>query len=57
MKRTLIFLACLLALFLPWRLRVLYAQFVGWILQGIYWLRFALVQAIVKGLRTEKANE
>jgi len=57
MKRLLILFACVLALFMPWRVRVFYAKFVGWVLQGIYWLRFALVQAIIKGLKTGNANE
>lgn len=54
MKRIFIFLFCLIALLLPWRLRVLYANFLAYTFQAIYWLVTCLTRTIVKGLQDGK---
>jgi len=57
MKRILIFVVCLFALLLPWRLRVLYSDAIGWFLQAVYWLRFSLLRTILRQLHPEKTRE
>jgi hypothetical protein len=49
-QRLFILVLCLPGLLLPWRARVAYAAALGWALQGVYWLRGALLSIVLKGL-------
>ncbi|MFC1889583.1 hypothetical protein ACFL4G_07485 [Thermodesulfobacteriota bacterium] len=56
MKRIFIFLFCLIALLLPWRLRIAYANVLAYVFQAIYWLVTSLTRTIVKGLEDGKKS-
>jgi len=47
-------LVCLIGLALPWRLRVAYANLLGWITQGTYWVYGAVMKKLVDNLRKGK---
>jgi hypothetical protein len=49
-RRLYALLLCLLALFLPWRLRVGFANLLGWSAQGLYWLYAALMRVMIRNL-------
>ena len=51
MRQWFAFLICLLGLVLPWRLRVLYANLLGWVTQGAYRFYQAVMRIIVEGLK------
>lgn len=51
MKRLIALLICTVAILLPWRLRVFFANSLGWIAQGVYWLYFSLMRLIIKNLK------
>ncbi len=49
-------LICLIGLVLPWRLRVWYANLLGWITQGAYRVYQAVMKILVKNLQKEKGE-
>lgn len=55
-KRLLAILIGLLALLLPWRLRVLLSEGLGWMAQGVGWVAFKVVGVIVRGLQKGAKN-
>lgn len=56
MRSVLMFLVCLLALALPWRLRVWYANLLGWITQGAYRVYQAVMKTLVENLQPGKGK-
>ena len=54
MKRLLLFFLLLLALLLPWRLRVALAEGLGWVAQGLYGLYYALMRWMLKHLERKE---
>jgi len=56
MKRWISLLVCLMGLALPWRLRVLYANLLGWIAQGAYRIYQAVMRVLVENLRQGKGG-
>lgn len=53
-KKALGFLFCLIGILLPWRLRVLYSELLGWIFQGLYLIYFSLIKFISKNLSAQE---
>ncbi len=51
MRRWFANVLCAIGVLLPWRLRVWYANALGWWAQGVYWLYTTLVKTIVKHLK------
>lgn len=45
---------CLFALILPWRLRVLFSEFLGWVTQFIYFTYFGILNFMLKELKVAK---
>ncbi|MFA5062548.1 MAG: hypothetical protein WC578_00550 [Candidatus Omnitrophota bacterium] len=54
MKFAFVFLICLLGMMLPWRLRVIYCDILGWILQGVYMAYFFILKTIISSLKKNK---
>ena len=54
MKRAMAFIVCSIGMILPWRLRVWYADLLGWSLQGIYFVYVTAVRFLVKRLKKEE---
>lgn len=48
---------CLVGLILPWRLRVLFSEFLGWVTQAIYFTYFGIFNFILTELRKAKEAE
>ena len=49
------FIICSIGVILPWRLRIIYAEILGWIAQLIYLIYFSIFKFIIKNLsRTAK---
>lgn len=42
---------------LPYKLRCLYTEFIGWIVQGLYFMYFSLLKFIVGQLRKAVKKE
>ncbi len=57
MKRFFLFFLLLFALLLPWRARVLFTEGLGWVLQGLYGVYFALMRLLLKNLERKRADE
>ncbi len=49
-------LICLIGLALPWRLRVWYANLLGWITQGAYRVYQAVMKILVDNLQKGKGG-
>jgi hypothetical protein len=45
------FFLCLFAVLLPWRLRILFAEFLGWLTQLIYYTYYGIFNYILRELR------
>ena len=45
------FFLCLFAVLLPWRLRILFAEFLGWLTQLIYYTYYCIFNYILRELR------
>ena len=48
------FLVCLLAVLLPWRLRIVLSEILGWMTQAIYLSYYGIFSFILKQLKDEK---
>jgi hypothetical protein len=50
---------CLVSLLLPWRLRVLFSEFLGWVTQTIYYTYYGILNFLLKELKSdqEKSSE
>ncbi|MDP7322305.1 MAG: hypothetical protein QF441_17005 [Bacteriovoracaceae bacterium] len=49
------FIICFFALVLPWRIRIIFAELIGWIVQGFYYAYYGIFNYILKELK--KAQE
>ncbi|MBK24124.1 MAG: hypothetical protein CME70_09005 [Halobacteriovorax sp.] len=47
----------LIGLILPWRLRILFSEFLGWVTQAIYFTYFGIFNFILSELRKAKEME
>lgn len=47
----------LIGLILPWRLRILFSEFLGWVTQAIYFTYFGIFNFILSELRKAKEIE
>ncbi|MAF77301.1 MAG: hypothetical protein CME60_04010 [Halobacteriovoraceae bacterium] len=54
-SRVIAFFVCLIAVLLPFRLRILFAEFVGWVVQLFYGTYYGIINFILKELK--KAEE
>jgi len=52
-RKALAFTICLIGALLPWRLRILYSELLGWIAQGYHYLFRSLVKLIVDEVRKD----
>ncbi|MFA7074258.1 MAG: hypothetical protein WC234_03610 [Endomicrobiaceae bacterium] len=53
-KKFFVYIICGAALLMPCRLRILYAEFVGWIVQGFYFIYYHIMKTILNGLENGK---
>ena len=56
MKRILGFIICSIGIILPWRLRIIYSELLGWISQSLYLVYFSILNFIIKSLKKEKGG-
>ncbi len=59
LSRVFAFFVCLTAVLLPYRLRIIFAEFVGWVVQFFYGTYFGIINFILKELKAvedEDAN-
>ena len=56
MKRIRSWTVCAVASILPWRLRVMFANLLGWWAQALYGLIYFLTRTIVKALNKKDAK-
>jgi len=54
MRPLIAFFLCAVGILLPWRLRVWYAETLGWLAQGVYWIYSSLLGIIIKSLKKGK---
>lgn len=47
---------CLFALILPWRLRVLFSEFLGWVTQFIYFTYFGIFNYLLAELKKAESE-
>lgn len=57
MRREVAFFICLIAVLLPWRLRVWFANAIGWMAQGVYWIYMKIFKIIIRNLTPSKPPE
>lgn len=50
MKRIAAFILCVIALALPWRLRVMFANALAWIAQGVNFAIYSILRYMLKRL-------
>jgi len=55
-RRAVAFIICSFAIILPWRLRCLYSEALGWITQFFYFNYMAILKFILKELEKAKAE-
>jgi hypothetical protein len=48
---------CGLAILLPWRLRVLYADLIGWLVQFLYFTYYGILNFLLAELRKAKEEK
>ncbi|TDP54167.1 hypothetical protein C8D79_1459 [Bacteriovorax stolpii] len=56
-SRAIGYFICLLALILPWRLRVILSEILGWITQFVYFTYFGILNYILGEIRKAKELE
>lgn len=56
-SRVIGFIICIIALALPWRLRVILSEILGWITQFIYYTYFGILNYILSEIRKAKELE
>lgn len=56
-SRAIGFIICIIALALPWRLRVILSEILGWITQFIYYTYFGILNYILNEIRKAKQLE
>lgn len=54
LKRILGFTLCFIGICLPYRLRIWFAELLGWIFQGFYLAYFSIVKFIIRELKCNK---
>jgi hypothetical protein len=50
-ERSIAFMICLLGVLLPWRLRVVFSEILGWMVQQIYYSYYGILNFILKELK------
>jgi hypothetical protein len=50
-ERSIAFMICLLGVLLPWRVRVVFSEILGWIVQHIYYSYYGILNFILKELK------
>lgn len=48
---------CGLAILLPWRLRILYADLIGWVVQFLYFTYYGILNFLLAELRKAKEEK
>lgn len=48
------YIVCVPALLLPCKLRIIYAEIFGWIVQGFYFVYYWIMKTILNELKSEK---
>ncbi|MBU0468872.1 MAG: hypothetical protein KJ736_07410 [Candidatus Omnitrophica bacterium] len=57
MNRIISFLICLIGVLLPCKLRVLFSEFLGWILQFFYYIYSSLMKFLIHHLKIDKKDK
>ncbi len=57
LSRVLAFFVCLIAVLLPYRLRIVFAEFVGWVVQFFYGTYFGIINFILKELKAAEEQD
>jgi len=54
-RRIIAFFICLIGIALPCRIRILYAEFLGWLTQGIYFFYFSIIKFIISHIKVGRS--
>lgn len=57
LRKCMAFFMCLIGLLLPWRLRIIYSEVLGWLFQFIYLNYVTLLNFIIKELKKAKMED
>ncbi len=53
-KTIFVYVICGPALLMPCKMRILYAEFVGWIIEGFYFMYYFTMKTILDGIKNDK---
>jgi hypothetical protein len=56
MDRIIGFFVCLLAVLMPWRLRVIFSEIMGWLVQSFYFTFYGILNYILKELKKAESE-
>ncbi len=57
LSRLIALVVCLIAVLLPFRLRIVFAEFVGWVVQFFYATYFGIINFILKELKSAQDDD
>ena len=57
MDKVIGFIVCFFAVIMPWRLRVIFSEILGWIVQTFYFTFYGILNFILKELKKSQEDE
>ncbi len=57
MRRIIAFIICTIAVVLPYRLRTIFSEILGWIMQFLYLLYYVIFKCIIDNLVVDKKEK
>lgn len=51
MSRFIAFVVCVIAVLLPWRLRIVFSEILGWFVQGAYFAYYGILNYLIRELK------
>jgi len=57
MKRVFALIICLIGVILPWRLRIIFTELLGWIIQAVYFVFYSILKFIIVNFEKKGISE
>jgi len=54
LRRYIAFIICLIAILLPWRLRIIYSEAIGWVGQLLFFVYISIIRFILNEVKVKK---